>query len=736
MIFLLCFLTVVCVSGITDIHACLLVQQTGSFNRENLMKANTLYKELLADRNNMIGIYPVNITWHYVDGESNKSRIYELGRQLYYGNWTSHFFDNGTLPHPCDVIFFARTSTLLPSLLGGLKDYNLRLPVYPYGTNGITAFMNSSVPPHVPLWDNVVVAETLCDKELVGVLEWLHMEGAKKIFLLWEPGAGAYIDSLVNSVRTDSAKYGWTIVFDKAFEWEACTDNVCGIKQRKKLKDLMDSYVIKFDLKYTADVFISLRNTVKNHECLDEMTYFHDNMINFKAYVMVGCVSSVSEDKQIAENNMHHYMIGSVGWKSTFKGQHYDEEFSSVGFFESAGVHSPVKFAELWSERFDEIPSHLSAAAPLTPFYYFHRDVINAYGIVSNIINNFDNSRTPESSFYGLMACDITGTNPFQKWMAVQIMNDDTLKVINQDTKGVYAAPFWQYRYCYPKCVKCPNCAVVERVTKWVYLVCVLPFVSLIVIMMLHRKTQEFQLIPKIVTVASMMSLNLKNASCALSIIIVMMKYHVGLVHDLAGAVTMLILTSFALCFSFVTMKTKLAITWYSYKLDVKNSVLSEEKQVAGSKALYTMGLIESTSEFIIPLLTDLPIAIIQLETVIVQEVYSPTMISSLVLLVFSIGGALKMNTISSLICHCLEYENIPIIGNFTSKMKLKCAFNPCYSATQLLRGVLAQAVGKEGESPLRSGTFSEVDRALTEISKNRVSISVISAKGEKQKSL
>merc|ERR1719494_1033175 len=105
------------------------------------------------------------------------------------------------------------------------------------------------------------------------------------------------------------------------------------------------------------------------------------------------------------------------------------------------------------------------------------------------------------------------------------------------------------------------------------------------------------------------------------------MKYHVGLVHDLAGAISMLILTSFALCFSFVTMKTKLGIMWYSYKLDVKNSVLEKEKQETGSKALYTMSLIESTSEFIIPVLTDLPILIIQLETVIVQKVYSPTMI-------------------------------------------------------------------------------------------------------------
>merc|ERR1719397_980784 len=227
----------------------------------------------------------------------------------------------------------------------------------------------------------------------------------------------------------------------------------------------------------------------------------------------------------------------------------------------------------------------------------------------------------------------------------------------------------------------------------------------------------------------------MKNASCALAIIIVFMQYSVGLTDDLAAAISMVILTGFAICFSLVTMKTKLGIMWYSYKLDIKNLSLSENKQEAGSKGLYSMMLIESTSELIIALLTDLPIAIIQLETIIIRKIYSPTMISSLVLLVFSVGGALKMNAISSLLCHCLEYEKIPIIGNFTSKMKLKCAFNPCYSATQLLRGVLAQTVGKESENLLsKSGTFSEVDHALTEISKRRVSLTA--ERIQKQKSL
>merc|ERR550534_1401405 len=166
--------------------------------------------------NNTIGDYEVNITWHHVDGESNRTRIYELAKQLYFGNWTINYFKNDPHPHACDVIFFAWTSSLLPSLLYGLKDFGLRLPVYSYGTNGLTAFMNTSVTPWVPLWDNVVTAETMCDKEIVGILKWLNLEGAKTIFLLWESDAGAYIDSLVSGVRADSAKYGWEIKFDEA----------------------------------------------------------------------------------------------------------------------------------------------------------------------------------------------------------------------------------------------------------------------------------------------------------------------------------------------------------------------------------------------------------------------------------------------------------------------------------------------------------------------------------------
>jgi len=110
--------------------------------------------------------------------------------------------------------------------------------------------------------------------------------------------------------------------------------------------------------------------------------------------------------------------------------------------FTSAGIFSARDFAEKWEARFGISATHIEAAAPLTPFYYFHRDIIGVNGVVANIINNFDNSRKPETSFYGFMASDSTGTNNFQEWMAIQIMTDDSIKIVNQDGKGVYPTPF------------------------------------------------------------------------------------------------------------------------------------------------------------------------------------------------------------------------------------------------------------------------------------------------------
>jgi len=521
-------------SVIIDVHVCMLLQQTGSFYRGVLMNSKRFYVDWLATTNNTIGEYEVNITWHHIDGESNRTRIYELAKQLYFGNWTINYFKNDPLPHACDVIFFGRTSSLLPSLLYGLKDFGLRLPVYAYATNGLTAFLNVSVTPHVPLWDNVVTGEKLCDQEMVGILKWLYLEGVKTIFLLWEPDAGAYIDALVLGVRADSAKYGWEIKFDEAFDW-TCYDLSCSVKQRNRLDDILGPSVLKKKNTYTADVFISLRNHISGQECYNEMKYLHDNAVSFGAYVMIGCVSLSTMRRDIAENNMHHYMISSQAWDISQYGKDYDEAFSSVRIFEKSGIFSPREFADLWKRKFKLDATHLGAAAGLAAVYYFHRDFISAQGIVGNIINAFDHHRKPETSFYGLIASDETNTNVFQQYMIIQITKDSTIQIVNEQGKGVYPAPLWEERHCFPNCIPCPACYEIESFAPFIYLSVMTPFAMLFVTVVVHSYKRKFKLRSKLSQTVGAAAIFIKNTSCVLSIIVLLLQHDAGMIDDASG---------------------------------------------------------------------------------------------------------------------------------------------------------------------------------------------------------
>merc|ERR1719397_1184726 len=667
--------------------------------------------------NNTIGEYEVNITWHHIDGESNRTRIYELGEQLYFGNWTINYFKNDPHPHACDVIFFAWSSSLLPSLLNGLKDSGLRLPVYSYGTNGLTAYMNTSVTPYEPLWDNVVTAETMCDKEMVGILKWLNLEGAKTIFLLWESDAGAYIDSLVSGVRADSAKYGWEIKFDEAFEWKICYDRSCGVKQRKRLDDILGSSVSKKKSTYTADVFISLRNAVSGQECYDEMKYLHDNAISFKAYIMIACVSLRTMKRDIAENNMHHYMISSQGWDASQYGRNYDEKFSSVGIFETDGIFSPREFGNLWRAKFDFDATHSGAAAGLAIFYFFHRDFISAQGIVGNIIKAFDHHRKPETSFYGLMASDNTNTNTFQQWMIIQITQDNKILIVNDQGKGIYPAPLWEERHCFPNCILCPLCYEIESAAPFIYLSVMTPFALLFATVIVHSQQKKFKLKPKLTQIVSAAAILLKNTSCVMSIIILLLQHDAGMIDDASGVLSLIVFTFFSMWFTLVAFKTKLYIAWYEYQQETENpDALRGKKMVAQSRELLLMKLIESYNEFASGILTDLPIAIMQLYALFIQELYSVTLVSSIIMLVYGIGGAVKAASISPLLHHCLEYKNLHMKRNFSWPMILQSIFNPCYTSTQLLMALFRRRQRSsclKSTLPSRRASFEEVERAF-----------------------
>jgi len=156
---------------------------------------------------------------------------------------------------------------------------------------------------------------------------------------------------------------------------------------------------------------------------------------------------------------------------------------------------------------------------------------------------------------------------------------------------------------------------------------------------------------------------------------------------DLAGIVFMIILTSVSICFSLVLMKVALGIAYFRYAQDVKIGKTPKGIHISDNKELFVMSVIESNSVLISGVITDVPIPIIQLEALVVREAYSRTLIMSLVMLLFSIGGALKMLYVS-LLCECLEKDKIPIMLNLATKMKLNCAFNPCYTAKQFFSDV------------------------------------------------
>jgi len=137
---------------------------------------------------------------------------------------------------------------------------------------------------------------------------------------------------------------------------------------------------------------------------------------------------------------------------------------------------------------------------------------------------------------------------------------------------------------------------------------------------------------------------------------------------------------------------------------------------VAQSRELLLMKLIESYNEFASGILTDLPIAIMQLYALFIQELYSVTLVSSIIMLVYGIGGAVKAASISPLLHHCLEYKNLHMKRNFSWPMILQSIFNPCYTSTQLLMALFRRrqrSSALKSTLPSRRASFEEVERAF-----------------------
>jgi len=124
----------------------------------------------------------------------------------------------------------------------------------------------------------------------------------------------------------------------------------------------------------------------------------------------------------------------------------------------------------------------------------------------------------------------------------------------------------------------------------------------------------------------------------------------------------------------------------------------------------------ESYNEFASGILTDLPIAIMQLYALFIKQLYSVTLVSSIIMLVYGIGGAAKANRIIPLLHHCLEYKKIHMKRNFSWTMIVQSIFNPFYTSKQLLIALFRRRTkcsSIKRNLPSKKSCFREVEHAF-----------------------
>jgi len=147
---------------------------------------------------------------------------------------------------------------------------------------------------------------------------------------------------------------------------------------------------------------------------------------------------------------------------------------------------------------------------------------------------------------------------------------------------------------------------------------------------------------------------------------------------------------------------------------------------VALSRELLFMKLMESYNEFASGILTDLPIAIMQLYALFIKKLYSVTLVSSIIMLVYGIGGAVKAARMTPLLHHCLEYKNLHIKRNFSWTMIVQSIFNPFYTSTQLLIALFRRRQVRSSikrKLPSKKSCFKEVEHAFLQFASDEANL-------------
>jgi len=80
------------------------------------------------------------------------------------------------------------------------------------------------------------------------------------------------------------------------------------------------------------------------------------------------------------------------------------------------------------------------------------------------------------------------------------------------------------------------------------------------VAVVVHSYQQKFKLSSKLSQIVGAAAILLKNTSCVLSIIILLLQHDAGMIDDISGVLSMIVFTFCSMWFTLVAFKTRLFI--------------------------------------------------------------------------------------------------------------------------------------------------------------------------------
>lgn len=693
----------------------------GKYRYNAMTKALSIFKDWLAEKNNIIGKTTVDIIWHMADGQQNTTELRRIGPSLVAGTWNDSYYDGklvteqyrGSEPPmaPCDVIIIEAWSDIFPSFLEGLSEAGIRVPVYAAGSCGKGVYINED---GSEKWDFTVNGLELADKAFSSIFHELYLRGSKSVILFEEADGGPWLASLSNYVRTFSRnKEGMQLLVDEQITIQRC-DLLTNDQEITSCYEDVFPMIAKYlePLKngkrprsYHADIFVFVGSWWM---CDDFMSAIYRLLINFRAIVMTNwCMAA---EKPLLKDSPRYvkdfdYVWTPTGFSSMMQGYHFDERFSSAAIFEDHGWASPAQFAEKWFERWGpDLGYDYEHAWTMAAFYYLWRDITFSYGDKAKIIQSFDDYRSPITSYMGLLGSNTGGWNPFHKWLGLQYFpNEDPFPLKGSrvvapaeyaERYGAYPMPLWQDRECLPdNCDECPKCTELERVQVFYYLAFELPLVAIAIGLYIFHKSQPFNIIASFCALASVAVLVFKNLTNFIGMYIMFLKHDAGVIDDTSNAIFQCIFTSISIMFTISTIYTTAVLEVYKYQQDRlelyhESKTPDSSRKVPRVKKLIVMEYMIELRK-LVSCIPGMGILIVQLIAVFYMKVESSALLLALLMNAYGIGGSLKSLAISNQIAECGQYEGLPMKKGVSSKIKAVSALNPFWTAFTFMKAML-----------------------------------------------